>query len=309
MKFAARMNSFYGASCNSVIEALNQIRTVGGISHVDMNYPEHFNENSIYEIAKGLKENNLKLNGIAPRFRQEFIRGEFTSGNSETTSSALDIAKKSVDVCRQLGGEVVTIWLGYDGYDYPFQLNYEKAWKSVVNSLKEICEYAKEIKISIEYKPFQPRVFSLISSFGDTMMLINDVGYDNIGITLDFCHMLMKGENPATGLSLASEKSKLYGIHLNDGNKLNDDGLMIGSINIVQTFEFIYYLKKYNYSSAVYFDTFPIREKPELESKANVDMFNKISDSIDNIGMDKIQEVIDKNDSIEIQKLLLSFLK
>ena len=32
---------------------------------------------------------------------------------------------------------------------------------------------------------------------GVTGMMLNDIDRDNIGVTLDYCHMLMKHENPA----------------------------------------------------------------------------------------------------------------
>lgn len=32
---------------------------------------------------------------------------------------------------------------------------------------------------------------------GVTGMMLNDINRDNIGVTLDYCHMLMKHENPA----------------------------------------------------------------------------------------------------------------
>lgn len=309
MKYATRINSFFRNDKNDLIEILSEIAQVDGITHVDLNYPEHFNSNSVDEISSALKKNDLKLNGIAPRFRDEFINGEFTNSNVEISKKAIAICKESIDVCRSLGGETVTIWLGFDGYDYPFQLNYSESWNKIVQAFQEICEYGSDLKISIEYKPYQPRVFSLISTFGDTMMLLNEVNRSNLGVTLDFCHMIMKGENPAFGLCLASEKNKLYGIHLNDGNKLNDDGLMVGTINLPQTFEFLYYLKKSNYDDAIYFDTFPVRENQVLECEANIEMVNKISKSIDELGIEEIQKTIDAKDAISVQKLLLKFIK
>lgn len=84
--------------------------------------------------------------------------------------------------------------------------------------------------------------------------------------------MLMKHENPAYGASILGHQDKLYGIHLNDGYGLNDDGLMIGTSNLIKTIEFIYYSKLYNYDQAYYFDTFPVIEDPVEECRANINM-------------------------------------
>ena len=43
----------------------------------------------------------------------------------------------------------------------------------------------RKIKISIEYKPFQPRAFSMISSIGTTLLMVSETEEENIGVTLD----------------------------------------------------------------------------------------------------------------------------
>ncbi|MCY9669531.1 sugar phosphate isomerase/epimerase [Paenibacillus alginolyticus] len=306
MKFATRLNSFKN---KSIVETIDQIASVQGLTHVDLNYPEHFQNNSVEEIKDALKRNNIKLNGIAPRFRSQFINGELGNSDPVIARKAIDLCKESIDICRELGGSNITIWLGYDGFDYAFQLNYAKVWKQVVKAIQEICEYGHDIQVSIEYKPFQPRAYSLISSYGDTLLMINDAKCSNLGATLDFCHMLMKAENPSFGLSLVAEKNKLFGVHLNDGNKLNDDGLIVGSVNFAQSLEFIYYIKKYSYDAVVYFDTFPEREDPLAELKTNIAMYTKLNDLVDGIGMDKIQSIIDQNNAIAAQEIMLGCLK
>lgn len=307
MKFATRVNSFVQKGPQSIIHTIGMIGKIDGITHVDLNYPEHFENTKLNEIDKEMKKNDLKLNGIALRFREEFINGELGNKSLAVSQKAIELCKQAIDICQQLNGTVVTIWLGYDGYDYSFQMDYARVWKQVVDALKGICAYNTDINISIEYKPFQPRAYSLVSSLGSTMTMINDVHCENLGITLDFCHMLMKNENPAFGVCLLGEKNKLYGVHLNDGCKFNDDGLMVGMVNFIQTLEFVYYLKKYNYDGVIYFDTFPVREDATLETIANVKMMQKVNDLIERVGMEKIQQVIDRNDSIAVQEMMLDF--
>jgi xylose isomerase len=84
---------------------------------------------------------------------------------------------------------------------------------------------------------------------------------------------------------------------------------MVGTVSLMQTLEFIYYLKKYNYEGAIYFDTFPIREEPLAEIRQNVKSINKINSLIDNLGMNNIQEIISRNDAIAANELFLDCLK
>ena len=139
--------------------------------------------------------------------------------------------------------------------------------------------------------------------------MIHDIDEENVGITLDYCHMLMKGENPAYGLAIAAERNKLYGVHMNDGHGLNDDGLITGSITFIQTLEFIYYLKKFRYEGVIYFDTFPVREKGSDEVKRNIEIFERIEKLIEKIGMEEIEEIINSNDAVKAQIILLKCLK
>lgn len=308
MKLAARINSYLRNKDHDLPSIFKEFHNAG-LNYVDLNYPEHTKDHTPEEMKKMLDENGLTLNGTAVRFRSDFINGEIGNADPEVAAKALQLCKDAVDYARALGGKVMTIWLGYDGFDYSFQINYRKVWDQLVKAYREICDYAPDMKISIEYKPFQPRGYSFIDSMGQTGMMIQDVNRENLGVTLDYCHMLMKHENPAFAADIFGSQGKLYGIHLNDGYGLNDDGLMIGTSTPFKTLEFLYYLKKHNYDGVIYFDTFPVIENAEKESERNIEMLSYLDRQIDRIGLDEIQKVIDSNDAIEASKLMLSFMK
>lgn len=307
MNYATRINSIKQQNKQTIQQIIQQLGNIEGITSVDLNYPEHIG-NDIQSVKAELEKAGLSLNGIALRFRDEFVNGELGNVDQAISDKALQLCYEAIDACRTLGGKVVTVWLGFDGFDYSFQMDYAKTWAQVVSAFQKICDYGHDLQISIEYKPFQPRVFTLISSIGDTLTMIHDVDRPNIGGTLDFCHMLMKAENPAYGVSMLASRSKLFGVHLNDGNHLNDDGLMVGMMNFIQTVEFIYYVKKFKYDGVIYFDTFPVREEAIREAKANIKMVDTISRMIDRVGLAKIQSVIDQNDVLAVQELTLEFL-
>ena len=309
MKLATRINSFIKKDDRTLIDVLDELGAIRGLTHVDLNYPEHFESQDIVEIKDALSRNNLAVNGIALRFREQFVNGELGNSDQILAQNAKQLCLDAVDLTKELGGNQITIWLGYDGFDYSFQIDYAKVWQQVTEAIREVADYDPRILVSIEYKPYEPRTHSLISDIGTTLLLINDIGRENVGVTLDFCHMKMKNENPAYGLALAAERGRLFGVHLNDGYGLTDDGLMVGSVNLVQTLEFIYYLKKYGYSGVIYFDTFPIRECPAAECETNIRLLQRYFSLIDSIGMAKIAEIIDKNDALAAQEILLKCLR
>ena len=244
MNFAGRMNSvLFQNREKDIFYAIDSLKKIEGITHLEFNFPEHIAPYSILKVKEAVAP--LKVNGVATRFRDDFIHGEFTNPNPKLNEKAMDLCKRAIDACRELNGEVVTIWLGFDGFDYPFQVNYEKKWNDIVRHFQDIADYANDLKISIEYKPFEPRSYSMIDGIGLTLLAIEEINRPNLGVTLDFCHLLMKKESPGYALTLAARKNKLFGLHLNDGYRDMDSGMIFGSVNIPQSIEFIYYLKKY----------------------------------------------------------------
>lgn len=306
MKFAGRINSLKNNNEN-IFVSMEKLKKIKGITHVDLNYPEHLSKLSVLEIKKRM--GNLKLNGISTRFKENFINGEFTNPDKKIRQEAIDLCKKAIDVCQELGGNYLTIWCAFDGFDYPFQINYEKNWNLTISALQEICDYSKTVKISFEYKPYEPRAFSILDSVGHVLTAIYDTKRDNIGITLDFCHMVMKKENPAYSLALVAMRNRLYGLHMNDGYGSIDNGLIFGSINFLQALEFVYYLVKYKYEGVVFFDSFPVRENPAKEIEANISMFNKMINIIDYLGIEYIEKILNNQDALEIINMLNKIFK
>lgn len=306
MKFSGRINSFMNQGLD-LFQTIDKYRKIDGITHLEFNYPEHIAQYNMEELLKHIGE--MKVNGVSTRFRTRFVAGEFTNPDQQISRAAINLCKEAADACRKLGGEVLTVWLGYDGFDYSFQMDYEKKWDIIINAFKEIADYASDLKLSIEYKPFEPRAYSMIDGIGLTMLAIQEINRPNVGVTLDFCHMLMKHENPAYSLMLAAKSEKLFSLHMNDGYRMRDDGLMFGSVNLAQSLEFVYYLKRYRYDGVVFFDSFPFREDAENEIMANIQAFNRMSDAIDSIGMERVEQIIAKQDGVSSHKLMLELLK
>lgn len=312
--FAARLESFpdipetafeKGNPSYTTFEKIDRMAKAKGVTHIEPNYPYHFYENTPEEVRDYAKTYGLGVSGVGLRFVEEFTGGELTHPSPKKCAKAMDNLQAGIDACRKMGGSTATIWSTYDGFDYPFQADYGKAWKYIVSCYRELAMSNPDMKISIEYKPYEPRQFYFINDIGTTLLAVSEAGCDNLGVTLDFAHMLMKKENPAYSLALAAERGKLFGFHLNDGYGSHDDGLLIGSVSLLQTLEFIYYMKYYQYSGTIFFDTFPLREDPVRELELNIQVFNRMSDWIDEIGMDKLARLIAKKDALAMQKLLV----
>ena len=78
--------------------------------------------------------------------------------------------------------------MGQDGFDYSFQADYRQLWDWTIDALREITSYNPKIKIALEYKPNEPRSFSLMPDVSTTLMASKV--RKNIGVVLDFAHVL-----------------------------------------------------------------------------------------------------------------------
>lgn len=307
MHYAARLNSFISPASHGVLEALARISAIEGVTHVDLNYPEHFETVSVPQMRKALEKHGLKMNALNMRFKRPFLRGAYANPSAEIRREAEALTEKAAQVCRDMGGDLIIIWLAYDGYDYAMQMDYPQAWNQLVQTLCTLCR-DRRLRFAIEYKPYEERGFSLLDSYGTTSCLIRETGAQNLGMVLDFCHMLMKKENPAFAASLLLSQGKLYGVHLNDGEGHCDNGFMVGMCHPWKTLELLYYLKKHAYEGVVYFDTFPVRESAEDELAANIAMFEQLWALLDASAMQAIAQASANQDGMAVQRIFRDFL-
>lgn len=302
MKYATRINSFLRTGRN-VLEALHEIGNIEGLDYVDMNYPEHFKNNTVEEIKQALAESGLKLNAINLRFRDKFLFGAFDNTDDGIRADAIQLCREAADVCGKLNGKQCIIWLGFDGFEYSFQKNYVRSWNMLVDAFRTVCLEAP-CRVSVEYKPYEERAFAMIDSWGAAWKLVEDVDCENFGCTLDMCHMLMKKENPAMAASLLLSQGKLTGIHINDGEGSFDDGMMVGTVHPFKTLELFYYLEKYHYQDVIYFDTFPKREDAVRECEMNIKFSHQMEDAVRKIGVEEISKIVDAEDGIAAAELM-----
>jgi len=267
-KFAARLNSFrvhereYWPGLNrkpTTLDVVSRASKVAGLNCVDLNYPDHVVDHSETELVDRMMEMGISLNGYAMRYYDDdaFKIGAFTHPDPVARRAAIDLTKRGLDSLAAAGGNLMTLWMGQDGFDYSFQVNYGALWQYTIDAIREVADHNPAIDVSIEYKPNEPRSFSLMPDVATTLLAIKEIDRPNLGVTLDFAHVLYADEMPAYAAALVARHSRLLGVHLNDGYAKRDDGLMVASVHPIQTIELLYVLDQIGYGGAIYFDTFP----------------------------------------------------
>ena len=278
-RYAARLNAFK-VKGGSVAEMIAGAGRVGGLSAADLNYPDHFAAHDKGQLSLMLADQGLALNGLALRYYTEegFKLGAFTHPDAAVRRAAIDLTRRGIDACAAMGGNQMTLWMGQDGFDYSFQADYGRMWDDTVAAIAEVADHNPAIDIAVEYKPNEPRAHALMPDMATTLLALDEVGRANTGVTLDFAHMLYAAEMPAKAAMLAARKSRILGLHLNDGYGKRDDGLIAGSVHPVQTIELLVTLARIGYGGIIYFDTFPDHSglDPVAESRANVRLTDRM---------------------------------
>ena len=91
-----------------------------------------------------------------------FKLGAFTNPDPEVRREAIDLTKRGIDATREAGSNLMTLWLGQDGFDYGFQVDYATVWQMEIDGIREVAGHDPECLVSIEYKPNEPRAYSLL---------------------------------------------------------------------------------------------------------------------------------------------------
>lgn len=319
--YATRLNGFKadaarvwpGKNRITSLDLIERAATVPGLSAVDFNFPDHLDGTTAKDIRAKLDSLGISLNGFAMRYYSDpgFKKGALSHPDRAIRAKALDLTLRGIDALSEAGGNLMTLWLGQDGFDYSFQADYLRLWDETAEALRIIAAHNPSIDISIEYKPNEPRAFSLLPDVATTLLMVSDVNAKNMGVTLDFAHVLYADEMPAYAAALIHRRSRLLGVHLNDGYAKRDDGLVAGSVHVIQTLELLYTLEKLGYRNAIYFDTFPdaVGLDPVAECSANISAVEGMCRVLDRLrGNTELDAAIAAQDAVASQRILQAAL-
>ncbi|KAL7501556.1 hypothetical protein ACHAWT_009825 [Skeletonema menzelii] len=295
---------------NSPRDWLRRQATIRGLGCVDFNYPQHFHDWNAEEAKQALDEANLVAGAVCLRYPTKFARGAMNHPNPKLRREAIEITKQAAEVAKTLGCNEVVVWSAYDGYDYPFQVNYKEKWNQIVEAFQECCDAYPEIKWSLEFKPTDENTrFFTVPSTGAAMLLLKDIDRANMGLTLDMGHMLMSGENPGQSIQMVGDK--LFGIQLNDGytRLAAEDGMMFGSIHPSLALEAMYQLRQIDFKGHLYFDTFPQRTDPVKEAEYNIRRVKEFWRAAGRMSRTELERIASEHDAIGALELVNQSLR
>jgi sugar phosphate isomerase/epimerase len=315
-RFATRINAFASGATGywpglagkpSLDQMIRRAATVDGLTELDLNFPDHVGDDPV-ATGQMVRDCGLQVSGLAMRYytNPAFKRGAFTNPDRAVRREAIDLTKRGIDAARAMGAPMMTLWLGQDGWDYAFQCDYPALWADEVAGIAEIAAHDADCLISIEYKPNEPRSYTVLPDAATTLLAIAEVGLPNLGVTIDFAHALYADEQPAFAVALIQSRSRLLGLHLNDGYAKRDDGLMVGAVHEQATLELLRAVHRGGFEGPIYFDTFPDASglDPVAECAANIRTVRRMLDAVTRMeGDNRLAQAQGRHDPVDAQEI------
>ncbi len=142
------------------------------------------------------------------------------------------------------------------------------------------------------------------SSAAKTLLAIEDMGVNNVGILLDFGHSLYGGESPAEAARLIHSRGLLYGIDVNDNFRGWDDDLVVGSVHLTETLEFFHTLRECGWEGVWQLDQFPFREDSVEAAREGIATMRSIHRALDLLDVAALREAQGRQDALAAGKIV-----
>ena len=220
----------------------------------DMN---NMTEEEIKAYARGVKKlldkYGLAAEFVAPRLWMDphTKDGGFTSTRKEDRDFALWRAFRSIDIAKELGTDLIVLWLAREGTLCAEGKSPVWATKQLVEAINKMLEYDPKIRVCIEPKPNEPIDRSICGTMGHVMAVsAATIDPARVGGNLESAHAVLAGLDPANEIGFALAFGKLFTVHLNDQNGIRyDQDKAFGVENLRQAFNQVKVLMENNYGS------------------------------------------------------------
>jgi xylose isomerase len=232
-------------------------------------------ERQIRKEARALKRKlddlGIAAEMVAPRlwFAPQTIDGAYTSNDRKSRRYAIDRSKRSIDIAKILGTDVLVLWLAREGSYIRESKNARRCVDYLVEAFDAMLAHDRKIRLAIEPKPNEPMDHAYIPTIGHALAIAHKTSDPKrVGCLIESAHAILAGLDPADEIDFAMSFDKLWSLHLNDQNGLKyDQDRPFGCTNLRSAFDQVRTLERNGYGKNgeyVCFDVHPFRTtKPE----------------------------------------------
>jgi xylose isomerase len=317
LRFSANINTFNACADRYVLsgygerlttdQLIQEATKVEGLTGVEVVGFWHVNDENVDRVNRQIRDAGFEVTCVTPDIwaSGKWGRGSFAANDPQIRREAIAEVKRSMEWARQMDCQVVDLWFGQDGYDYPLQADYLAAWDRLIEGTIECAEHVPEVNLVIEYKPKEPRTHCFIGTVGKTVLFLEKVNKPNVGAMIDVGHALMAYEDAAESAALLHYfGNKLFYMHFNDNWRLWDDDMTVGMVHTVETLELLYWLDRVGYHGWYALDIFPYRENGVRAASESIKWIQALHGLLNKIGRDKIAQVIASGDAMDASALI-----
>jgi xylose isomerase len=140
------------------------------------------------------------------------------------------------------------------------------------------------------------------------MTVVNEINRPNFGVNIDMGHALIMKENLAESIALCCRYGKLFHTHWNDNWKLFDDDVIVGTVNLWETLEALFWLREWGYDGWYGLDLFPYREPAEKAVEESIRNLKFGFELLDRVPREDLLECFQTSDAIQISRLMRRML-
>jgi xylose isomerase len=269
-------------------------------------------------VRRKLSDNGLVAEFVAPRLWEHplTIDGAFTSNDPQARTYALERAKRTVDIARELDTNLMVMWLAREGTYMREAKDVVRATHQLLEAINALLAYDPDLRIAIEPKPNEPMDMAYIPTIGHALAL----GFQasdpaRVGVLMESAHVVLAGLDPADEIGYAMAFGKLWSVHLNDQNGLKfDQDRSFGSVNLRRAFDQVRVLDENRFweVGTVGLDVKAIRTQPaNLATKHlrnSMHVFLRLVEASRSLDREAVDALIAAQDYEELDWLILNHL-
>jgi L-rhamnose isomerase / sugar isomerase len=188
------------------------------------------------ELKRHAQSLGLRIGAVNPNLFQEpeYKLGSVCHPNEAVRRKATDHLLECVDVARETGSDVLSLWFA-DGTNYAGQDSFTERRHRMIESLGEVYAAMPEnMRMLIEYKPYEPAFYHTdLADWGAALTVCQRLG-ERAEVLIDLGHHA-KEVNIEYVVALLLDEGRLGGFHFNN-RKYGDDDLIVGSVNPLELF-------------------------------------------------------------------------
>ncbi len=269
-------------------------------------------------IRAKLTEHGLVAEFVAPRLWEspKTIDGAYTANDPKMRQYAIDRSKKAADIAREVGCNLMVLWLAREGTYMREAKDAARAAHYMLEAVNALLNYDKELRIAIETKPNEPMDMAYIPTIGHALALGSQSDDpQRVGCLVELAHAILAGLDPSDEMAFGLAFDKLYSVHLNDQNGLKfDEDKSFGSVDLRRAFNEVRVLdgNRFYEKGMVGMDVKALRTQPaEVATKHlrnSLQVFLRLVEIVRSLDQGKMKELIAARDYEELDWFILNSL-